>query len=493
MRYTTSAFGEVVRCIGRFASGLLSTQVQLSLYNLETGAAQAITTPNCTEIAATAVGGRSIYVWPSSNITVQPTVKTEFLYVMQDTTTGQIQEGKIVLGGFPDQSAISRYESVVHIDTTGGGVAGTAYPIGTPTVPVNNVTDARTIADALGIRQYHVNGAITLTANHDNWTFAGEEPRQDIITIQAGVSVADSSFDRIGIRGSLTGAISASECLIGPTVGGTLGIDGVFTDCGFQGTIRLANGATFRGLRVNWLDLGGTIIDFNTPSSVTQFLVLCAGNVNFRNANINTVSGIVNQGGILTHESTCVNSTAYLFGQGEWVDSATSWLSINDFLIRGSRIDIETSTRSAPGDEMDLVTDAVDAAALAPTGVSELSSAIDTLLGTNHGAGSWATAVGFATTADVQRLYNENVETVIFTATAAIVAGQNGRNVPSGGISHVRVRVKADGAANWSAPVDTYYVVFNYFSGATANDRAAAAATQAAAPVDGTFASTTPP
>lgn len=454
MRYTTSAYGETVRVVGRFTAGRLATEIQLSLFNLETGAAQAITTPNCTEVTGSSVGGRSLYVWPTSNITVQPTAKTEFVYVMTDTITGQTQEGKIVLGGFPDQSAITRYEGAIYIDTTGGGVPGTAFPIGTPTVPVNNPTDARTIANALGIRQYHVNGAITLTVNHDNWTFEGEEPRQDIVTVQAGVSVADSSFGRVGIRGSLTGTISASECLIGPTVGGTLGIDGVFTDSGFQGTIRLAAGATFRGLRVNWLDLGGTIVDFNNPGSLTQFLVLCTGNVNFRNANVNVLSGIVNQGGILVHESTCVNSTVYLFGQGEWVDSATSWLAANDFMLRGSRLDIEVSGRAAPGDAMDLIA---------------------------------------ARISDIQRLYSENTETVVFTANAAIASGQNGRFVPQGAISHVRVRVKGEAASNWSTPTDTFYVVFNYFPGALATDRSAAAATQAAAPVDGTFTSVTPP
>jgi hypothetical protein len=424
---------------------------------------------------------------------VQPTANTEIIYVMDDTVTGQIQEGKIVLGGFPDESAIARYESVVHIDTTGGGVAGTAFPIGTPGTPVDNPTDARTIADALGIRQYHVNGQITLTANHDNWTFAGEEPRQDIVVVQAGVSVADSSFDRVGIRGELTGSISASECLIGPTVGGTLGVNGVFTDSGFSGTIRLAAGAVFRGLRVNWLDLGGTVIDFNNPGLTTQFLVICAGNAIFRNANVQVLEGIVNQGGILTHESTCVNSTVYLFGTGEWNDNATSWLLSNDFMVRGSRIDIETSTRAAPGDAMALVTDAINAAAVAVSGAQEIAAEVETDLSATHGAGSWATATGFATPADVQRLHSENIETVLFQTTAAIVAGQNGRNVPQGAISHLRIRVKAEAASDWSAPLDTYFVVFNYFPGALATDRSASAATQAAAPTDGTFTSVTPP
>lgn len=447
MRYTTRSYGETVRVVGRFTAGRLATQIQLSLVNLETGSIQAITTPNCVEIAGTSVGGRSLYVWPTSNITTQPTVKTEFIYVMQDTVTGQIQEGKIVLGGFPDQSAISRYESMVHIDPANGVPLTTPgvfeFPIGTPGTPVSNVTDARTIADFLGVRQYHVNGAITLTANHDNWTFAGEEPRQDIITVNPGVTTDDSSFSRIGIRGTLSGTISASECLIGPTVGGTIGVAGVFTDCGFQGVIELADGAVFRGLRINFLDLTGTIVDLSSPTTLTQFLALSAGNFSVRNANSNCIMGVSMQGGIVTHEASNVNAISYLFGIGERNDLGATWLLDVDNLVRGSRIDTATGTR--------------------------------------------------ASATDVQRLYSENTETVVFTANTAIPSGQNGRFVPAGAISHVRVRIKAEAASNWASPTDTFFVVFNYFPGAAATDRSASAATQAAAPVDGTFTSVTPP
>ena len=308
--------------------------------------------------------------------------------------------------------------------------------------------------------------------------------------------------------------------------------------------------------------------------------------------------------------------------------------------------DVPTSTRAAPGDAMDLVTDAVDAAAVAASGAQEIAAEVETDLSATHGAGSWATATGFATPGDVTTsetailaaiaaltdlsiadvqtaLTNQgytsarsalldfldagvstratpadvdSAETAILAAIAALVdldiadvqtaltnqgytsarsalldfldAGvstratpadvdsaetailaaiaalvdldiadvQNAltaqgytsarsalldlldvpvsrgldrnaesiaffadanisstRFVPQGAISHLRVRVKADAAADWSAPVDTYFVVFSYLPGASATDRAASANTAATAPVDGTFTSTAAP
>jgi len=353
MRYATKAMGETTNLLGKFTAGRTPSQIQIILINIETAALEILNTPNCTEMTASTIGIRSTYKWSTANITTQPTVLTEYHYIMTDTLTGQVQDGKIVLGGHPDQIAISRYESAVHIDTTGAGVAlptpGVfSFPVGTPGVPVDNVSDAYAIAVYLGLRDYHINGAITVTTTHTNWRFAGEEPRQDIVTITSGASVSDSSFERIGIRGDLTGTISASESLIGTTSGTTTGIDGVFTDCGFSGTIKIANGGLFRGLRANFLDLTGTIIDFNSPTiSPTQFVAMTAGNFNIRNANARVLIGVVMQGGFLSNEAnTFPGPIQYLFGIGERTADDAVYILDADYLVRGSRIDINTSSVS---------------------------------------------------------------------------------------------------------------------------------------------------
>jgi hypothetical protein len=62
----------------------------------------------------------------------------------------------------------------VHIDTT-NGTAGTEEGKGTPTNPVNNVTDARIIANRDNLRAYVIVGSsITLNQDHIGWAFRGK-------------------------------------------------------------------------------------------------------------------------------------------------------------------------------------------------------------------------------------------------------------------------------------------------------------------------------
>ncbi len=89
----------------------------------------------------------------------------------------------------------------VSIHINDGGVAGTVVGInGTVDNPVNNVADARTLADALGIRAYTLetpNTGITLASTHDNWRFYGGE------IDPGGQDVSGSQFHRSLISGSV--------------------------------------------------------------------------------------------------------------------------------------------------------------------------------------------------------------------------------------------------------------------------------------------------
>lgn len=104
MRYATAQHGESTQLLGKFTSGRTPAQVQMTLIDLATSAAVTLTSADCSEIVASASGGVSTYKWPTSSIQTQPTVRTEYLYVMRDTITGLTHEGKLVLGGYPDRT-----------------------------------------------------------------------------------------------------------------------------------------------------------------------------------------------------------------------------------------------------------------------------------------------------------------------------------------------------------------------------------------------------
>lgn len=82
---------------------------------------------------------------------------------------------------------------------------------------------------------------------------------------------------------------------------------------------------------------------------------------------------------------------------------------------------------------------------------------------------------------DLDVLIGDNVRVRAYTASGAVA----GRNVADGAVSHLEVEVKADAAADFSAPIDTYFMVFAYAtSGDSDPDRRTKSET---APVDGTF------
>jgi hypothetical protein len=133
----------------------------------------------------------------------------------------------------------SVYQGSIAIDVV-DGVSGTAYPIGTRTNPVNNITDARTIADGLGIKSFVFRGNLTLNAAYDAWTFEGISAEKNDQLDLNGFSVDKSIFRSCGLSGSYTGTMEAIECDLDILTG----VAGIFRRCGLSAAMTLASGAT---------------------------------------------------------------------------------------------------------------------------------------------------------------------------------------------------------------------------------------------------------
>ena len=103
----------------------------------------------------------------------------------------------------------------------------------------------------------------------------------------------------------------------------------------------------------------------------------------------------------------------------------------------------------------------------------------------NSGGAVAITTMVPATDDEASRLHGENARTQLSFADAEIDTGT--RFVPLNAVSHLHVQVKAEEASDWSAPVEDFYVVFNYKALANSSDGTAASTTQASAPVDGSF------
>jgi len=128
------------------------------------------------------------------------------------------------------------YDGGVTIDTV-AGTAGTSVAdgVGSPNKPVSNYADALAIAQILGgTKKFYLKPgtSITLTQNHDKWTFIG-----DGSIALGGQSIANAVFEGIyTISGASTGEdMIFNNCGIGTA---TLG-HSYFSLCKFKGTLTL--------------------------------------------------------------------------------------------------------------------------------------------------------------------------------------------------------------------------------------------------------------
>lgn len=109
MRYNTARFGETIYLLGEFLSSLALGTVTIRIIDLSTNTLVTLSNNQCAEVPNSSYGvadtfpGFSTYSWPTSNITTSSLVYTQYLYAMEDTSTGRIQKGKFVVGGYPDK------------------------------------------------------------------------------------------------------------------------------------------------------------------------------------------------------------------------------------------------------------------------------------------------------------------------------------------------------------------------------------------------------
>lgn len=433
----------------------ISSAVQMFLIDTDSDALVTLDDGDCDELTTSTRGGLSTYRWNTSKITVPSTVQAEYQYLMEDRYTEASSEGKLIVGGFPDESAKRRYQGSVHIDGgglplntkatmgavsltfatggtdtitrsagtwTGDGFAvgdrlqisgtpgvfnndGVTVPIvafsvadtvaefpggaaftkngggrafvadgpragitvlakswtfdaGTDENPVNNVRDARQIADELDLTVYHLHGGATVTVDfdHEDWIYEGTDPDADIVTFEDLAGTGGSTFRYVGIRGDLNGRIITENCIIGVTGGLVTGLQGVLSNTGGAGTWELAGGAVLTGLSIAARDILGVTVDFVDGDAANQFL---AGGIfgiwRVRNMkNFSDICGVTALGAELTLDSTNNSGTVRLGGLGEVVYSGTvnvfdddvvkgSWVTaIANNTVSRARIDITT-------------------------------------------------------------------------------------------------------------------------------------------------------
>jgi len=131
------------------------------------------------------------------------------------------------------------FDGRVTVDTT-SSFTGTTFPTGTAKFPVNNLADARLIAEDRGLRVIRIMTSMSFTAGDfsPGYTFEGVSPVVTTVTLAAGVNITKCTFLNMTIEGVMDGQNTIVGCH-------TLDItffNGAIHESALEGTITLSGG-----------------------------------------------------------------------------------------------------------------------------------------------------------------------------------------------------------------------------------------------------------
>jgi len=201
------------------------------------------------------------------------------------------------------------------------GTAGTTYPTGTPRQPVDNFTDAITIANARGFGTLFIVGDATIDTGLDftGMVFIGESKTKSVLTVDAAANVTRSEFVDATVTGTLDGEAKLLDCVIQ-----TLNfINGFVEQCVLEGTITLGGSE-----EAHFLDCWSGVPGAGTPTidmgGSGQALALRNYNGGIKLTNKNgsdAVSVDLNSGQVILDSATFAGTgTIIVRGVGKLVD-----------------------------------------------------------------------------------------------------------------------------------------------------------------------------
>ncbi|MCD6436633.1 MAG: right-handed parallel beta-helix repeat-containing protein [Clostridiales bacterium] len=233
------------------------------------------------------------------------------------------QNCEVIVEGLSYLGVIA-YNGVVMVDTSNPSAdsTGNLYPIGTSGHPVDNMIDAKIIADRNHINTFNIYGDVTLEEDLYGYVFMAHSP--DVVSINLnGQIISNSTFQNAKIRGYGTGRFRALDCEF--DTGFPQDMDCQLENCILNGTFIAASGATINGDRCS-------------SPSFCSFDLNMTGNLGFANfsgvleiSNQNYAGGVVGVTGyyLLTLDTSLVlNYNTLISGIGILINKSQPSYSV---------------------------------------------------------------------------------------------------------------------------------------------------------------------
>ena len=246
--------------------------------------------------------------------------------------------------GFIDPTYLeySTFGGYVHVNTL-TGVVGTAYPIGTPSLPCSNIDDAHIISTTRGINDFFIAEDITLTSesfSHGHG-FYGRSIIGTTITLQAGTNVDNCTFHDCKIIGILDNNNVLEDCVVDEITS----FDGDLFRCGFREGGIMMGGVLQTAVIDCFSEVAGTSTPFIDISSGAALIVRgYIGGLELRGKTGTDACSVDILSGQVIIASSCVAGTITIRGNCEVTDNSGAGCTVLDDSIHTivERIDSRT-------------------------------------------------------------------------------------------------------------------------------------------------------
>ena len=248
--------------------------------------------------------------------------------------------------GLQDLSTIlsSAYNGEVCVDPTSPN-AGTDVPVGTRGTPVNNLADAKLIADKENAQYIRILRSMTIenVDFSDGYRFLTDSPVTEQITLDPSANVRNCDFEFCNIQGTLDGNNIYRQCVLGDVTF----TSGFVFQCSLNGTITLEPGALLGALDCFSNTLAGQpnpVIDFNGSGQL--LLRNYAGVIDLINHTDDSGDGDVcidMSSGRVFVRSSCTAGFFPIRGVAEVTDESTGTCDVRDLTVNGKIDTTDTS------------------------------------------------------------------------------------------------------------------------------------------------------
>ena len=223
----------------------------------------------------------------------------------------------------------SDFQGYVWIDTK-AGEAGTEYPLGTQTDPVDNIDDALTIGTEYGVRSFNCRGTLTLTSSHDisGLHFTSKKPYETSIYLQTG-NTTNCWFDSVNIGGYFNGSCKLTNCDMLSV--GWSNFSGKAKDCSLYYTLTAGPGDDI--VITNCEGDTNTVIDFNNISKTIHVRNFAAGETVRNMTSPTDLYMCGHTQGLCIIDSSCTSGTVYIGGVQELFDNSGPNCNVVDYTI----------------------------------------------------------------------------------------------------------------------------------------------------------------